>query len=61
MIASRILYAIGVIFAALLGFFSPIWYLGFAPLAAGCVWAAYDLVNVEEPDGKSQGTPTRGT
>lgn len=58
---TRALYAAGVICAALVGFFSPVWYLGFAPLAAGFCWAAYDLVDVKEPDDQPQGAPTRRT
>lgn len=48
-------YALGVIFASLVGFFSPLWYLGFLPLAAGLIWAAYDLVEVPDVE------PTRPT
>jgi len=50
---TRALYTLGVICAALVGFLCPIWYLGFAPLAAGAIWAAYDLVDVKEPDDQS--------
>ena len=39
-------YAIGVIAGSLVGFLSPLWFLGFAPLSAGLIWAAYDLVEV---------------
>lgn len=56
---SRLLYAIGVTCAALTGFFSPLWYLGFLPLACGLCWAAYDLVDVKEPDAKPQIPPSR--
>jgi hypothetical protein len=41
------LYLFGVLCGALLGFFSPCWFLGFAALAAGSIWAAYDLVEVD--------------
>ena len=58
MTAARLLYAIGVACAALAGFFSPIWYLGFIPLACGAIWAAYDLVDVKESDGKPQNPPS---
>lgn len=58
---TRLLYAFGVICAALVGFFSPIWYLGFVPLCAGFIWAAYDLVDVKEPDDQSEGASTRRT
>ena len=40
------MYALGVIAGALAGFLSPCWYLGFAPLSIGLLWAAYDLVEV---------------
>jgi len=59
MTAARLLYALGVICAALVGFFCPVWYLGFAPLAVGLIWAAYDLVDVKESDGKPQNPPSR--
>lgn len=38
-----IAYVTGVASASLAGFFSPSWYLGFLPLAAGLIFAAYDL------------------
>lgn len=41
-----VLYALGVALAALVGFLSPLWFLGFAPLSVGLIWAAYDLVEV---------------
>ena len=44
MTKALIVYALGIICAALTGFLSPLPYLGFAPLAAGLVWAAYDLM-----------------
>lgn len=40
------LYAFGVASAAAVGFLSPWWFLGFGPLSAGLIWAAYDLVEV---------------
>lgn len=43
------LYTIAVVCAALCGFLSPAPYLGFAALAAGIGWAAYDLAPVKEP------------
>lgn len=58
---TRLLYAAGVICAALVGFFSPVWYLGFVPLAVGLIWGSYDLVDVKEPDDQSQGASTRRT
>lgn len=53
----RAFYALGVAAASSAGFFSPLWYLGFLPLALGLVWAAYDLVEV--PDAESPPTPQR--
>lgn len=47
---ARTLYALGVSLAAAAGFFSPLWFLGFLPLAAGLVWAAYDLVEVTDAE-----------
>lgn len=58
---TRFLYAAGVAVASLIGFFSPIWYLGFAPIAVGLIWAAYDLVDVKEPDDQSQRTASSST
>lgn len=47
------LYALGVSVGSAAGFFSPLWYLGFAPLAIGLVWAAYDLVEVSDAESPS--------
>lgn len=47
---ARTLYALGVLALALTGFCSPLWYLGFLPLGAGLVWAAYDLTEVTDGD-----------
>lgn len=47
---ARTLYALGVLALALAGFFSPLWFLGFMPLGAGLVWAAYDLTEVTDGD-----------
>lgn len=58
MTAVRVLYVFGVVCAALVGFLSPVWYLGFIPLSAGALWAAYDLVDVKESDGKPQNPPS---
>lgn len=55
MIRIWLTYAAGVMAAAAAGFFSPLWYLGFVPLAAGLVWAAYDLVEV--PNGEPSSAP----
>jgi len=41
-----LVYALGVVAGSLVGFLSPLWYLGFVPLSAGLIWAAYDLVEV---------------
>lgn len=43
---SALMFTLGVTCAALIGFLSPWWFLGFAPLSAGLIWAAYDLVEV---------------
>lgn len=51
-----LLYALGVAAGSLLGFFSPFWFLGFAPLCIGLVYAALDLVP-EVPD--ESPTPTQ--
>lgn len=50
-------FALGVIAAAAAGFLSPLWFLGFIPLSAGLIWAAYDLVEV--PDGEPSSAPQR--
>lgn len=44
-------WALGCALLALVGFFSPVWYLGFLPLGAGLLWAVYDLIDVEDPGG----------
>lgn len=38
-----LLFALGVVAASLAGFLSPCWFLGFLPLSAGLIWAAYGL------------------
>lgn len=50
------LYALGVLSFALVGFLSPLWFLGFLPLGVGSIWAAYDLVEVKsaQPPSTSQ-------
>jgi hypothetical protein len=53
----RLAYSAGVVAGAAAGFCSPLWYLGFVPLSAGLVWAAYDLV--EADDGESSSAPQR--
>lgn len=58
---TAVLYTLGVAAAALVGFCSPVWYLGFVPISVGAIWAAYDLVDVEERHGKSSRSPTRRT
>jgi hypothetical protein len=50
-------YVFGVLCAAATGFCSPVWYLGFVPLAAGSVWASYDLLDAEAPSGNTSRTP----
>jgi hypothetical protein len=51
-----IVYALGVVLVSLVGFFSPWWWLGFAPLGAGAIWAYYDVIDVEEADGDTSTT-----
>lgn len=58
---SRALYTVGVLCAAITGFCSPVWYLGFVPLSVGAIWAAYDLVDVKEPNDEPPIASTRGT
>jgi hypothetical protein len=43
----RLVYAAGVVAGSAAGFCSPFWFLGFVPLSAGLVWAAYDLVEAD--------------
>ena len=45
---ARALYALGVWALSLAAFCSPLWFLGFLPLGAGLIWAAYDLVEVTD-------------
>ena len=45
------LFAAGVAAGATAGFLSPYWWTGFVAIAAGCIWAAYDLVDVKDADG----------
>lgn len=52
-----VVYALGVVCGSLVGFLSPLWWLGFAPLSAGLIWAAYDLVEVAS--GEPPATPQR--
>lgn len=47
---AQLLYAAGVAAGSAAGFCSPAWFLGFIPLSAGLVWAAYDLVEVTDGD-----------
>ncbi len=52
-----VLYALGVLAGSAAGFASPLWFLGFVPLAIGLIWAAYDLVEVS--DAESPPAPQR--
>lgn len=52
-------YALGVAAGAAAGFLSPFWYLGFVPVSAGLLYAFYDLVDVEVPDGDVPSDPQR--
>lgn len=54
----RVMFAAGVLCGALAGFLSPWHWFGFVPLAAGLIWAAYDLVEVSDDDADAQTTPT---
>lgn len=51
------LFIAGVACGSATGFFSPFWFLGFVPLSAGLVWAAYNVVEV--PDGSDSPTPRK--
>lgn len=53
------LYVLGVLVASLAGFLSPLWYLGFIPIAIGLVWAAYDFDLVEVTDAEPPPTAQR--
>ena len=50
-------YATGVAAGSAAGFCSQFWFLGFLPLSAGLLYAAYDLVEVT--DGDAPSTPQR--
>jgi hypothetical protein len=51
-------FTAGIVLLALIGFFSPIWYLGFAPLGVGAIWASYDLIDdAEDTRGDTAGPP----
>lgn len=51
-------YILGVVLLSLIGFFSPWWWSGFLPLGLGCLWAYYDMIDVEEPQhGNTPRTP----
>lgn len=43
-------YTAGIAAGSATGFCSPLWYLGFLPLSAGLLYAAYDLVEVTDAD-----------
>lgn len=49
-------YTLGVALVAVCLFLSPWWWLGFAPLGAGLIWAAYDLIDAEDADGNPSRT-----
>lgn len=52
-------YALGLTLLSLVGFFSPWWWTGFAPLGIGLIWAYYDVIDVEdEPNGDTPSTPS---
>jgi hypothetical protein len=59
MIRVRAVYLLGVVLVSLCGFFSPLWWLGFLPLGAGLIWAAYDLIDAEDADAQPSRTSPR--
>lgn len=54
---AHVLYGLGVTAGGFAGWLSPWPYTGFVPVAAGLVWAAYDLVEVDGAEPAS--TPPR--
>jgi len=52
-------YIAGVIAAATAGFLSPAPWTGMLAIAAGCIWAAYDLLEVEDPNGNIETTSSK--
>lgn len=52
-------YVLGVLLVSVCCFFSPFWWLGFLPLGAGLIWAAYDLIDAEDADDQPSRTSTR--
>lgn len=53
------IFILGAGILSLAGFFSPLWYLGFLPIGACLLWAAYDFDLVEVSDGESPPAPQR--
>lgn len=57
-----VVYAFGALLLALAGFTAPLLHLaalGFLPLGACLIWAAYDLIDVEDQRGDTAPTPRR--
>jgi hypothetical protein len=52
------LYLLGIAAAALAGALSPLPWTGLLAVAAGLIWAAYDLIDVKET---ANGEPARKT
>ncbi len=53
-------YPLGVGLVAAAAFLCPLWWLGFAVIGVGLVWAHYDVVDVEEPkDADTSSAPRR--
>lgn len=50
MTVDRYVYVLGVILLAVAGFCSPWWWTGFAVCGVGCVWAFYDVIDVQEDE-----------
>ena len=49
-----LVFCFGVVLIAAVGFLSPIWYIGFAPLGVGAIWAAYFLIGAEAGSGAAR-------
>lgn len=54
---ARVCAPLAIVCVGLAGFFSPLWWVGFAGLAAGLVWAYYDVVDVEGEHGDTPAAP----
>lgn len=57
---AHVAFGLGVVCLSLVGFLCPWWFLGFAPLGAGLVWAAYDIdLDAEDAGGDVAAAPRR--